>query len=254
MIDPAVPIRFPARAPRRKARFVRRVNRFLAEVELDGVTTEVHVPNTGRMKELLVPGAPVYLERRRRAGRRTEYSLVLVSDGTQWVSTDAAEANRVVEHLIERWAGCPPRPHPRDPEAAVWHSLAGLQRVQKDVQLHGARIDFRGERNGRPVWIEVKSVNLVIAGCALFPDAPTVRGRHHVERLAEEASRGSEAHVHFVVLRDDAVCFRPHRAQDPAFADALERAAASGVGIHSFALRVTPEGMELTRSLPVTFV
>lgn len=233
-----------------RGRFLRRLNRFVAEVELDGKPTRVHVPNTGRMTELLVAGRDVCLVPVDSPTRKTSYDLMLVRYGKTWVCVDSRQANEVAWHILKHLAegkghGLPEPGHP------LWELFSGITHVAREVVRSGHRFDFHLQRRGRAVWVEVKSVNLVIDGVALFPDAPTERGTDHVRMLAQLADDGDQAHVLFIVQRDDARAFAPHAATDPAFAQALAEAAGRGVHVHALGLRLAPEGAYLQDVLPV---
>lgn len=242
---------FPFPRPLAEGLFVRRVNRFVAEIEVEGSIVRAHVPNTGRMTELLVAGAPVMLLPRQGAHRKTNHDLLLVQYNGIWVCTDSREANRVVEDLLMRLTSGEKLLLP-NPDAEIWHILSGLTGFQREASYEGHRIDFALYRGDNQVGLlEVKSVNLVENGTALFPDAPTLRGQRHVDLLHDATLAGTPCHVVFAVQRSDAERFRPHSERDPAFAAALSRAAKAGVGIHAFSLDMSPAGAALCRVLPV---
>lgn len=225
-------MRFP---PLTFARFIRRVNRFRADIEVDGVTAPAHVPNSGRLSELFVSGAPLAVSPAQDPSRRTRYDIRLVKYAGVWVSIDA----RLPPHILaEAWS---------QGRLPMFRRYA---RLQKEVRFEDRRIDLLLEGPGGRCWIEAKSVTLVESGRALFPDAPTERGRHHVEALIRLARRDRAAIV-FVIQRPDARAFTPHRQADPALAEALERAAESGVEIHAFTCEVSLEGIQLAQPIPV---
>jgi sugar fermentation stimulation protein A len=221
--------------------FVRRENRFRVEVELGHGLAAAHLPNSGRLEELLMPGARVWLtpaDPAARAHRRTGYDLTLVEYSGRLVSVDARLPTELIAVALEH--GCAP-------------SLPRYPVVKREVALGGSRIDFwlGGSTTKAPCWLEAKSVTLVIDGTAQFPDAPTARGRRHLNELASVVQKGEKAMVVFVIQRDDACCFTPHDSADPAFGDALRRAAAAGVEIAALGCRVTLEAIQLFASLPV---
>ncbi len=222
--------------PLKEGRLRRRVNRFAAEVVVGGRTALAHVPNSGRLGELLVEGATVYVNRASRPGRKTSYDLVLVRFGQHLVNIDSrAPAAIAAEALLDR--AIPPAPRADD--------------LRREVPLGDRRIDLR-LRSGQEEWlIEVKGCTLVIDGTALFPDAPTVRGRRHVEALASAAARGERTMVLFVVQRDDARRFAPNAEGDPDFAAALTAAVESGVSVAAHTCAVTLKRIELSRAIPV---
>jgi len=222
--------------PLTPGRFVRRLNRFAALVDVRGRRARAHVANSGRLRELFVPGRRVYLQARGREGRRCPYDLVLVRLRGTLVSADARLPNALVAEALAAGRIAP---------------LRGFGRVRREVRHGASRLDFSLEgRRGRCL-VETKSVTLVAGGVALFPDAPTARGRRHVEALARARRRGTQAAVIFVVQRDDAERFRPNVAADPTFARALARAAGAGVRILAYRCRVTPQAIALADRIPV---
>jgi sugar fermentation stimulation protein A len=218
-------------------RFVVRENRFRVTVEVNGRQVGAHLPNSGRLGELLVSGRRVVLVERSGAGRKTGYDLSLIEMDGRWISLDARLPNDLVEEALD--AGrLPP--------------LAGYPTVRREVPFSRSRFDFVLEAPDRPsCLLEVKSVTLVIDGLACFPDAVTARGRRHVEELAGAIALGYRAAVVFVVQRDDAVGFRPHDESDPDFGRALRQAAKRGVEIYAFGCRLEPGWVKLERALPV---
>lgn len=240
--------------PLTPGRFVRRLNRFAASVEVGGRRVLAHVANSGRLGELLVPGRRVYLRAAERAGRRCPYDLALVRHRGTLVSIDARLPNAVVAEALR---------------AARLPALRGFGRARREVRHGASRLDFVLERPGARCLVETKSVTLVERGVALFPDAPTARGRRHVEALARAVRRDpppsdqtrrerrkkkkktTEAAMVFVVQRQDAQRFRPNVAADPAFARALARAARAGVRVLAYRCRVTRRRLAIAGPLPV---
>ena len=221
----------PTPAPTLTATFVRRPNRFAAEVEIDGSLQLAHVPNSGRMAELFVPGATVLLRHAPSPKRRTSFDVELVEHAGRWVGVDSRRPPGLV---IEAW------------RAGLLPELDAFDRVRREVAYGASRLDllFEGSRsrsgpspNDR-CWGEAKNCNLVEDGVALFPDAPTVRGRKHVEELAKAVAQGERAAVFFVVQRDDARAVAMHPA-DPSFADAVAASARAGVEFYGIGCEVT---------------
>ena len=230
------------------ATFVRRDNRFRVQVQIEGRTEAAHLPNSGRLGELLVAGRKVCLapaDVRRNPKRLTAYDMVLVEFGGRWVSVDA----RLPGHLVDE-ALCQGQLVVRQGSQA---GLDGYTTVRREVRLGESRLDFRleaGPGEG-PCWIEVKSVTLVVAGVARFPDAPTLRGQRHVRELTRAVGKGERAAVVFVVQRDDAEYFVPHDEADPAFGRALREAAQAGVEVYAWRCRVSREAIQLADAIPV---
>jgi sugar fermentation stimulation protein A len=209
---------------------------------MKGETVWAHLPNSGRLTELLVPGRRVLLQEcigaaGRRPVRKTQYDLSLVALDGRWVSVDARLPNGLVaEALAER------RMEP----------LLDYSSIRREVAFGRSRFDFLLEApQRRPCLVEVKSVTLVLDGLGCFPDAVTQRGRRHLLELAAARREGHRAVVLFVVQRDDAVGMRPHDESDPDFGQALRSAAAEGVEIYAYACQVEPHAVEITRPLPV---
>ena len=161
-------------------RFLARPNRFIAQVEAEGAVQTVHVKNTGRCRELLVPGAAVYLEKNKNPGRKTAYDLIAVRKGELLVNMDAQAPNRV----FAEWLA------PRLPEGAV---------LRREYAYGDSRLDFCVESPRGLFLIEVKGVTLEDGGAARFPDAPTERGVKHIRELQKAAEAGLGAALFFVV-------------------------------------------------------
>lgn len=229
---PGVGFRLPLVA----GRFVRRPNRFAAIVRVAGRDECVHVRNSGRLRELFTPGGAVLLEPAKGEGRRTRFTLALVRLAHGYVSVDAHLPNALIEAGLRRGAvpGC------RD-----------ARFLQREPAMGRKRADFLLARGGRRCLVEVKSVTLVEDGVALFPDAPTARGRAHLEHLIAARRRGLDAVILFVIQRADALAFAPNHRTDPLFAAALGRAFRAGVRVRALTCRVTRRGVWLDRSVPV---
>ena len=222
--------------PTVKARFVRRENRFRVTVEVAGRIEAAHLPNSGRLGELLIPGRCCYLAPRLSPRRRTPYDLLLVAHAEVLVSVDARLPNRLFAEALAAGRLAP---------------FAGATAVEPEVRRGGSRLDFRLEGPWGVCWVEAKSVTLVKGGVALFPDAPTGRGRRHLEELAALAREGDRAAVVFVVQRSDAAAFAPNAEIDPAFARALREAQAAGVETYAYRCRVTRRALSIVDEVPV---
>ncbi|MFI5183325.1 MAG: DNA/RNA nuclease SfsA [Vicinamibacteria bacterium] len=218
------------------ATFVSRPNRFVIIARHRNQTIRAACPDPGRLAELLVPGVRVLLEPASRPGRCTSHTIILVRHRARWVSLFPALANRIFEAALRR-DGVP--------------GLRNAKILAREVPCGQGRIDFVVSWRGRKALLEVKSATLVAGGRALFPDAPTARGRRHLQELTAHSGKGGQAVVVFIVQRDDARSLSPHAANDPAFAAALSDAARAGVRVLAFACRVTPDGIRLDRRIPV---
>lgn len=217
-------------------RFVRRENRFRVAVEVGGREVAAHLPNSGRLGELLVPGRPCYLVPRAAAHRRTDYDMLLVAHAGVLVSVDARLPNRLFAEAVA---------------AGRLGPFAGVTGVETEVAYGESRLDFRLADTGGPRWVETKSVTLVEEGVARFPDAPTKRGRRHVGELQHLVEAGARAAVVFVIQRPDAEAFSPHAQADPDFAQGLREARDAGVALHAFRCAVTRGVIAITAPVPV---
>lgn len=219
------------------ARFVSRPNRFLTLVELDGESVEAHLPDPGRLEELLVPGVPVWVRPVSGANRKTHFTLSVVEAPTgELVSVVTTLANELVEEALTE---------DRIAELGDWEI------IKREHAWGRSRFDFLLGRGDERMLLEVKSVTLLEEGRALFPDAITARGARHVKELAEARGQGMEAVVLFVIQRRDAASVTAARAIDPNFADALAEAADSGVRLLGYRCRVSLEEAVITGALPV---
>lgn len=217
-----------------EGRFLKRPNRFIALVEIGGREETVHVKNTGRCAELLVPGARVVLEQAAPgAPRRTAYSLIAVYKGELLINMDSQAPNRVVL------------------EAALSGQLDGLAgeplaAVRPEVRFGGSRFDLYWETiGGSKAFMEVKGVTLEQDGIVRFPDAPTVRGTRHVLEMAEAVKAGYQGYLMFLIQMRGVRRFEPNEAMDPAFAQALRLAASSGVRVLAYDTLVAADSMTL---------
>ena len=219
----------------RPAVFLARPNRFVARVLLDGKEETVHVKNTGRCRELLVPGARVYLAEGDSPARKTRYDLVAVEKGELLVNLDSQAPNKV----FAQWA-----------QAGGFRP--GLTLLRPETTWGNSRFDFYWEdAAGQRGFVEVKGVTLEEEGHVRFPDAPTLRGVKHLEELVRARAEGYEAAVCFVVQMEGMVDFAPNDATHPAFGAALHRAAAAGVTVLAMECAVTPGSLAIRRPIPV---
>lgn len=216
-------------------RFLARPNRFIAHVELDGRTQICHVKNTGRCRELLVPGARVYLEDfGPDTKRKTRYDLIAVEKGSLLINMDSQAPNKAVEEFLR--AG------------GLWESPS---LVRPETKWGNSRFDFYLEQGERKGFLEVKGVTLEQEGLALFPDAPTQRGVKHLEELTAAAASGFDAYVLFLIQMKGAHTFRPNWELHPQFGQALAQAARAGVNVLAYDCQVTPASMVLDAPVPV---
>lgn len=211
------------------ARFIARPNRFIAHVEVDGAPVVAHVKNTGRCKELLVPGATVYLQRAENPARKTLYDLIAVEKGPRLINMDAQAPNRV----FAEWARS--------------GGIPGLTCLRPETTWGSSRFDFYWESATERGFVEVKGVTLERDGGAFFPDAPTLRGVKHLKELTAARQQGYQAAVCFVIQMTDVDFFSPNDVTHPEFGDTLRKAARSGVDVWAYDCRVTPGRLEMAR-------
>lgn len=242
-------MRFPS--PLLEGRLIRRYKRFLADVDLGGPgagpdggpdggdVVTAHVPNSGSMIGVDVPGSPVWLSRSANPNRKLAFTLELVEVDGGLVGVNTAHPNALVADAIA--AG-------RIPE------LSGYARLRREVTYgKNSRIDVLLEDDGRPpAYVEVKNVHLRREGaCAEFPDCVTARGAKHLEELVAMVAQGGRAVMVYLVQRMDCTHFRVARDIDPAYDAGLRRAVAAGVETLCWSCALTREAIELDRPLPL---
>ncbi|MCF7921491.1 MAG: DNA/RNA nuclease SfsA [Candidatus Marinimicrobia bacterium] len=220
-----------------EAEFVARPNRFLSKVRINGEVVDSHVPDPGRLQELLFPGARVLVEPKSGEHRKTKFATVMVYSGDELISINSQLPNRFVRHCLD---------HSLIPEFQGW-------KVKKQEYSVGkSRFDFLLEKEGLEKLLEVKSATLVEDGVARFPDAVTSRGKRHVLHLAESISPERSAAVLFIVQRADARSFEPHWGRDPEFAQALQYSIEKGVELLIYTTHLTPDSMLLGNAISYT--
>ncbi len=217
-----------------RGQFLQRPNRFIAYVELAGKMEKVHVKNTGRCRELLLPGAVVYLEKSGNPGRSTAYDLIAVEKGDRLINMDSQAPNQAVGEWLKNGGFFP-----------------GLKLVRPETVYGHSRFDFYVETEQERIFIEVKGVTLEDSGVVRFPDAPSERAVKHVEELAEAKRDGYRVFVLFVIQMEEVKYFTPNRDTHPEFAEALCKAAEAGVEILAYDCRVTGDSLTLNRPVPV---
>lgn len=216
--------------------FDKKLNRFVAEVYINGVKETVHIKNTGRLKELFLPGAKVLLECSDNPNRKTKFSLTAVEKNGCWVNIDSQAPNKVAfEALIE----------------GKISEFKAVKTVKREVTYGTSRFDLYFEEGDQKGFIEVKGVTLENDGIAMFPDAPTTRGTKHVLELVRAAEEGYLCAILFVVQLKGCREFVPNRETDPAFADALLQASQAGVQILAYDTIVTENELVLDQAIPV---
>jgi len=217
----------------RQGIFRSRPNRFIAHVEIGGQEEICHVKNTGRCKELLVPGCRVYCQEFDSSTRKTKFDLIAVEKNGRLINMDSQAPNKAAGQWLK--AGC----------------LGALEDLRAEVRHGGSRFDFAFTKDGRPCFLEVKGVTLEDGGICAFPDAPTQRGTKHLKELTQAAKAGFGAYVLFVIQMSDVEYLHPNDATDPAFGKALREAAETGVQILAMDCTVTEDSMALNKPVAV---
>lgn len=213
--------------------FRARPNRFIAYVDIDGQETVCHVKNTGRCKELLIPGVKVWCERSSNPNRKTAYDLIAVEKGSRLINMDSQAPNAAAKTWL--LAG----------------DLGTIENLRPETLHKDSRFDFSFTKDGKPCLLEVKGVTLETDGVCAFPDAPTTRGAKHLAGLTEAARNGYGAYVLFVIQMENVKYLHPNDATDPNFGAALREAAANGVQVLAVDCAVTADSMVIRNPVPV---
>ena len=219
------------------ARFIHRPNRFQAYVDIEGEETMVHVPNTGRCREILIPGSSVILREENGENRKTKYDLIACYKQEKIINIDSQIPNKVVA------------------EALNAHRIAGLEgyrKVEREKTYGSSRFDFRLTGDSDTTYfLEVKGVTLEERGVAMFPDAPTERGRKHLRELIDVRRNKGGAGVLFLIQMRDAYYFKPHDERDKQFGEAVREASEHGVDLYAYNCDVGENHITLLDSVPI---
>ena len=213
--------------------FLRRPNRFIAHVLIDGQQEIVHVKNTGRCRELLPEGAKVWCQRSDNPNRKTKYDLICVEKGERLINMDSQAPNVA---------------------AGEWLRSGGfgaVANVRAEVTHGASRFDFSFEKDGKACFMEVKGVTLENDGICAFPDAPTLRGTKHLRELTQLAETGVGAYILFVIQMNNVQYLHPNDVTDPGFAQALRQAAKAGVTVLAMDCKITENTMVLDQPVSV---
>jgi len=219
-----------------EANFLKRENRFACLVGLQGKEEMAYLPNSGRLDSILYPGQKVFLAKRASPSRRTKYDLVMARSNGTLVSIDSRIPEELVYQALYQRAL---------PQFSDYHS------IRREISFGRSRLDFLLGKDSAQCFLEVKSVTLIHGNRAAFPDAPTLRGRRHLDSLVHAKKEGFEAAILFVVQREDADCFSPNDKVDPDFGQVLRAAQLQGVSVYAYRCKVNPKEIELAGQLPV---
>lgn len=219
------------------AKFIRRPNRFQGYVMIDGKEELVHVPNTGRCKEILIPGCKVLLRSEDGPNRKTRFSLIGGYKGDKLINIDSQVPNKVVEEALKN------------------KKISGLEKytkISREKTFGKSRFDFKLiNEDGEEYYLEVKGVTLEEDRHSRFPDAPTERGRKHLLELIDVKSTGRGAGVIFLIQMEGVETFRPNDEMDKAFGDALRFAKENGVDVFAYGCKVSENFIELTEPIKI---
>lgn len=218
-----------------KGRFLRRPNRFIAIVEIEGKENTCHVKNTGRCRELLVEGATVFLEDcGNNPNRKTRYDLIAVYKDDMLVNIDSQAPNKVVGEYLSIL-------------------FPDIIKARPETKYQNSRFDFYVETELEKIFLEVKGVTLEENGVARFPDAPTERGIKHMQELIACRKEGYDAYIIFVIQMEGMKLFEPNIATHPAFGKVLKEAEDAGVKIRCLGCTVEPDRLQISYEIPYRF-
>jgi sugar fermentation stimulation protein A len=224
----------------RKCTIIDRPNRFTLRARVNSSTRQVYLPNPGKLTTVLAPGRELLCEPSSVKKRRTRFNAFAVRVGKFYVTVNSAFANQIFSAAIERGA---------------LEEFRGHVIASREKRLEWGRIDFvLNDREGRPVYIEVKSCTHVKRAVAKFPDRPTERGRRHLTALSKLAKMGTKCYAVFIVQRPDARIFKPFKEIDPQFATVLKKAIEKGVRVKAMSTKFRPPNLYLHSVLPVKLI
>lgn len=222
-----------------EAKFIERPNRFIAYCSIEGETHKVHVKNTGRCRELLIPGCTVYLEESDNPNRKTKYSLIAVKKGNRLINMDSQVPNKVVQEALIN-------------KSIVLPGIKDEITLIKPEKTYGnSRFDIYLETENEKVFIEIKGVTLEDNNIVKFPDAKTERGVKHINELIEATRDGYKCYIIFVVQMEEVLYFTPNNDMHKELGDALINASNNGVQVLAYDSIVTPDSIEIKEEVKV---
>ena len=219
------------------AKFLERPNRFIALVEISGHIEKAHVMNTGRCRELLIPGTDIFLQQHDDPKRKTKYSLITVRKGSQLVNLDSQVPNALAAQM-----------------AMQGYFLPEPVFVKREKTYGDSRFDIYCESGNRKMFIEIKGVTLEENGVARFPDAPTERGIKHMRGLINAAADGYETALVFIIQMKGVTSFEANVRTQPEFARVLLEAKEAGVMVKAFDCIVTENSIAVDSEVPVKYI
>lgn len=205
----------------------------------DDTIMTVHCPNTGTMLSCSTPGSLVCLSRSDNPKRKYPYTLEMIQEGSSWVGVNTARTNKLVAEALQR--GC-------------ISEFKNIESIKTEVRTSThTRLDLQVNHGNSSTLIEVKNCSLAVDGCAMFPDAVTLRGTKHLHELIRLKDEGKKSCIFFLVQRMDADRFTPASHIDPVYAETLRQACEAGVIILVYQAEVSPQGIQVVRTLPFSF-
>ncbi|MDD7795034.1 DNA/RNA nuclease SfsA [Clostridium sp. 'White wine YQ'] len=218
--------------------FLERPNRFNAKVVLNGEEIVVHVPNTGRCREILKPNTKVILREELNPSRKTKYDLIAAyKDESKLINIDSQIPNKVVKEALQK---------------RIIKELSNYEIIESEKFYGSSRFDFRLTNSlGEVYYLEVKGVTLELHGKASFPDAPTERGTKHVLELIEAKKNGNGAGIMFLIQMEEILSFTPNYSMDSKFGEAVKFANKNGVDIYAYSCKVTEKSIEILKEIEV---
>ena len=222
-----------------KAKFIERPNRFIAYCKIGDKLEKVHVKNTGRCRELLIPGCTVYLEESDNPNRKTKYSLISVKKVSRLINMDSQVPNKVIYEALE------------NKDILLPHLDENIEFIKLEKTYESSRFDIYLETRNKKVFIEIKGVTLEQDNIVSFPDAKSERGVKHIKELIKAKKEGYECYIIFVVQMSDVEYFTPNKKMHLELADALQEASSNGVNILAYDCNITPDSIKIKDKVKV---
>lgn len=211
----------------KKARFINRPNRFIANVEVEGKNEVCHVKNTGRCKELLIPDVKVFVQEFDSPKRKTKFDMISVYKGNMLINMDSQVPNKVFHEWVI--------------DSGFFKNIT---LIKPEYKYKNSRFDFYIETLEKKIFVEVKGVTLEENGVAMFPDAPTLRGLKHINELVDSIEDGYEAYIFFIIQMKGVSYFTPNYVTHKDFGDALVMAQEKGVQVVALDCKVTENSIK----------
>lgn len=222
-----------------KSKFIERPNRFIAYCEVENNTEKVHVKNTGRCRELLIPGCDIYLEESDNPNRKTRYSLIAVQKGKRLINMDSQVPNKVVIEALKN-------------KKIILPGLDEDIKFIKPEKTYGkSRFDIYLETENNKVFVEIKGATLEVDDIVMFPDAKTERGVKHINELVEASKEGYKCYIIFVIQMEDVLYFTPNNKMHKELGEALVEAENKGVYVLAYDTIVRPDSLEIDKRIKV---